>query len=287
MKNAVALGTFDGLHKGHLAVLNLPDCYNKIALTFEKPPKADIKGEAVCLMTFNQKKKRLEAMGFRVEKLRFGEVSDISAEDFLLKIKEEFNPSLISCGFNYRFGKGGRGDTALLKSFCGENGIDLMVCEPVEEGGALISSSRIRDLVNKGKIGEANSLLGTPFSFEGEVLHGDGRGKGLGFPTINQRFPEEMILPKKGVYFTAIETDGKRYFGITDIGNRPTYPVDYIISETYIDDFSGDLYGKPVKIELLDFLRSEKKFNSPEELTDRINDDIKEMKKRRSENGSC
>lgn len=287
MKNAVALGTFDGLHKGHLAVLDLPDSYNKIVLTFEKPPKAVMGSEAVCLMTYQGKENCLKNMGFQVAKLRFEEVSDISAEDFLAEIKVKFNPALISCGFNYRFGKGGRGDTTLLKNFCQKNGIELKVCEPVEDFGGLICSSRIRNLLKEGNIKEVNRLMIKPFSFEAQVLHGDERGRKLGFPTANQRFPEDLAVPKAGVYYTKVFVDGGEYEGITDIGTRPTYPVDYIISETFIKDFSENLYGKNVKIELKDFLREEKKFETFESLKEQIEKDIKEIEKRRSENGSC
>jgi len=274
MKNAIALGTFDGLHKGHAAVLELPEGYNKIALTFEKPPKALLDGKTRCLLTFKDKENALKALGFKVIMLDFKAVANVTAEEFLNGIKEKLNPAYIACGFNYRFGKGGKGDVTFLREFCEKNGIILKVCDSVNEGDTPISSSLIRGYLSEGKIDSANRLLSTPFYFEATVIHGDGRGKTLGFPTINQRYPEDLTPLKFGVYKTKIMIDGKLYNGITDIGNRPTYPVDYTICESFIKDFSGDLYGKKVRIIPVEFLREEIKFNSQEELINRIKKDI-------------
>lgn len=277
MRNAIALGTFDGLHKGHLAVLNMPDGYNKIALTFEKPPKAVITGSTECIMPFEIKAERMLSQGITPEKLKFEEVCNVTAEDFLNNIKIKYNPALISCGFNYRFGKGGLGDTALLKEFCNKNGIILQVCDPVTAFGDTVSSSRIRNYLKNGETNKANALLSEPFFFKGVVTHGDGRGKTLGFPTINIPFPKNLVVPKFGVYKTEIFADGTVFKGITDIGTRPTYPVDFIGSETFIKDFSGNLYGKTVKIALIEFLREEKKFRSAEELKNQVLKDINKI----------
>lgn len=274
MKNAIALGTFDGLHKGHLAVLALPDCYNKIALTFEKPPKAVMTGIPQSLMTFEKKAQRMKEMGVEAVKLKFEEISHLSATEFLEKIQKEYSPAYISCGFNYHFGHGGVGNTLLLQKFCKDKGITLKVCDPVACDGETVSSSRIRELIKNGEIDKANKLLSEPFFYEAEVLHGDGRGKTLGFPTVNQRYPQDLTVPKFGVYKTQIDIDGKVYTGITDIGNRPTYPVDFVISETFIKGFTGDLYGKSIKITPIKFFREEKKFNSPEELKEQIQKDL-------------
>ena len=275
MKNALALGTFDGLHKGHLAVLSMPEGYNKIALVFERPPKAVFGGEPCSIMTFAQKGQGLAELGIKAEKLKIEEVRNLSAEDFLQDIKNRFNPALISCGFNYHFGAGGKGTTELLSRFCEENNIILKVCEPVNIEGEPVSSSRIREHLKKGEIEKANLLLSDKFSYCNPVLHGDGRGRTLGFPTLNQRYPEELVPLKFGVYKTEISLNGKIYKGISDIGKRPTYPVDFIISETFIKDFSGDLYGENVKITPLEFLREERKFGSVSELKEQIEKDIR------------
>ncbi len=276
MRNAVALGTFDGLHKGHLAVLSVPDCYNKNALIFNIPPKCIKKGSIELLLPPEDKINRLEKMGFKVKGLDFSDVEHLSPTEFLEYIKKEFDPALISCGFNYRFGFEGKGDTEDLAEFCGENGIILKIANAVNDNGETISSSVIRKALREGDVAKANRLLGYDFSFSAPVIKGDGRGKTLGFPTINQVYPEMLCKPKFGVYKTEVLIDNKVYKGVTDIGNRPTYPLDYVISETFIKDFGGDLYGKKLKVTLKEFIRSEKKFSSKEELIIQIKKDIGE-----------
>ena len=277
MLNAVALGTFDGLHKGHLSVLSIPDSYNKTALIFTIPPRQVKSGEINLLLTTEEKIKKFENLGFEVKTLNFNEVEHLSPEEFLEYIKKELNPSLISCGFNYRFGFKGSGNSETLKKFCGENNIELRLCDPVCEGGEPISSSRIRNCLENGKIDEANRLLGYNFYFAAPVIKGDGRGKTLGFPTINQAYPKTLTPLKFGVYKTEIEIEDKIYKGITNVGNRPTFPLDYIISETFIKDFSGDLYGKEIKIAFTEFLREERKFSSKEDLKIQVLSDIEKI----------
>lgn len=277
MRNAVALGTFDGLHKGHLAVLSIPDGYRKNALIFDIPPKCTQKGNVELLLTPSEKIERLENSGFSVETLKFSEVKDLTAENFLELVKEKFNPALISCGFNYRFGNGGLGDTALLESFCKENCITLQLQPPVTDNGETVSSSLIRNALKIGEVSKTNRLLGYDFSFAAEVIKGDGRGTGLGFPTVNQKYPECLTTPKFGVYKTEITLDGKVFKGITNIGRRPTFPTDYIICETFIIGFKGDLYGKNLTVTLKEFLREEKKFFNEKELTAQVLSDIEKI----------
>lgn len=277
MQNAVALGTFDGIHKGHLSVLNIPDNYNKTALIFRIPPKCVKKGVIELLLTPEEKILKLKNMGFAVSVLDFNEVEKLSAAEFLEYVNRRFSPALISCGFNYRYGYGGDGDTAQLGEFCGEKGIILKVANPVTEEGKPISSSLIRKLLKSGDIAHANRLLGYDFSFVSEVIKGDGRGKTLGFPTINQRYPQNLTPPKFGVYESKILIDGKTYKGITNIGVRPTFPSDFIISETFIKDFTGDLYGRSLRVSLKSFLRDEKKFSSVEELKIQVLKDIERI----------
>ena len=274
MQNAVALGTFDGIHKGHLAVLNIPDSYNKTALIFKIPPKCIKKGVVELLLTPEEKVQRLKKLGFNVRVLDFSEVEHLTCEDFLALIKNEFNPALISCGFNYRFGYKGEGNTLFLESFCKDNGIILNIADPVKENGEIISSSVIRKALKEGELSKANSLLGYDFSFSADVIKGDGRGNKLGFPTINQRYPEKLTPIKFGVYKTEVLVDNAVFNGVSNIGYRPTFPTDYIISETFIKDFSGDLYGKSAKIILKEFLRSEQKFSSTQELRIQVLKDI-------------
>ena len=275
MKTAIAFGTFDGVHIAHRKVLDLPDTRKKIAVTFPQPPKMYMMSSRELLMTFEQRCETLKELGFdEIYALDFEKVKNTEPQDFLQGIFEKYNPSIISCGFDYRFGKEAKGDVSLLSEFCQKNGITLKICDAVEYDGDKVSSTMIRNLLKQGEIEKANALLCSPFSFSATVLKGDKRGRTIGFPTINQKYPQELVKIKFGVYKTKVLVDGKEYDGVTDIGLRPTYETDYVISETFIKDFSGDLYGKEVKIIPLKFIREEMKFSSLEELKKQIQKDI-------------
>lgn len=275
MKTAIALGTFDGVHIAHRFVLSVPNEYKKVAVTFKMPPKMFFEGESELLMTYEDKVLALKSLGFsEIVSLDFEKVKNTEASEFLELLYEQYNPSLISCGFNYRFGKNGGGDVALLKTFCEKKGIECRVCEAVTVDGQAVSSTLIRKLLKQGEIKKANELLASEFSFTASVDHGDERGRTIGFPTLNQKYPEDLVKIKFGVYKTKVLFDGEEYDGITNIGIRPTFETDYVISETFIKDFSGELYGKDVKIVPKKFLRDEIKFASLEELKKQIEKDI-------------
>ena len=277
MKRAIALGTFDGVHKGHRAVLNLPDDMQKTAVIFALPPKALLSGEPRSIMTAKDKCAALKKIGIdEIFTLDFDRVKDMPPEDFLVFLKEKFSPALISCGFNYHYGKNAAGNTQMLGDFCKRNGIEFNCHGAVSEDGEPVSSTRIRKYLKNGEIEAANALLTFPFSFTAEVISGDRRGRTIGFPTVNQRYPSELIPIKFGVYKTKIILDGAEYRGITNIGIRPTFKTDYIISETYIIGFSGNLYGKEITTVPTHFVRGEVKFSSVEELKRQIQNDIKE-----------
>ena len=278
MKTAVSLGFFDGLHKGHLAVLDVCSSFHRVAVTFKTSPKAELSGVSEAIQSFADKCKALKKFGVdEVYALDFNEVKNKTPLEFLLLLKDRFSPALISCGFNYRFGKGGQGDIVFLEDFCNKNGIELRISPPITQNGKTVSSSHIRELIKSGDVKTANTLLAEPFSFEVPVIKGDQRGRTIDFPTINQEYPKDFVIPKFGVYKTEVSFDGKSYLGITNIGIRPTYPSTFIISETYIKNFSGDLYGKNVRLSLLEFLRGEKIFASLEELKAQIAEDIKKI----------
>ncbi len=275
MKTALALGTFDGVHIAHRKVLDLPEGYKKTAITFKKPPKMYFDGKEELIMSFSDKVESLGKLGFsQIIALDFGKVRDVSPLEFLEFLRDEYKPSFISCGFNYRFGKNGEGDTAFLADFCQKNGIELNVCDAVCYNGKTISSTYVRNLLKDGEIEKSNRLTFKPFSFTGIVIKGNERGRTIGFPTINVKYPQELVKVKFGVYKSKIEVEGKTYYGITNVGVRPTVGSDYVTSETFIKRFSGDMYGKIVQITLKQFLREEKKFASLEELKKQIEIDI-------------
>ena len=235
-----------------------------------------ISGESELLLTEAQKCRYLKEFGIdEVVTLDFSKVRNDSPESFLNFLKNEIGADFIACGFNYRFGKNGAGDTDLLGEFCNKNGIELRVSNSyLLPDGTALSSSYIRSLLKNGQVEEANKYLFKPFRFTAVVQKGDQRGRTIGFPTINQKYPSDLVKLRFGVYKTKVLVDGNGYDAITDIGVRPTFETDFIISETFIKNFSGDLYGKEITVIPVKFLRDEKKFSSIDDLKKQIEKDL-------------
>lgn len=276
MKTAIILGTFDGLHAGHRAVIEKAKDFFSVAVTFDIPPKGIISGEPQLLILPDDRENRIKKLGInQVEMQSFEAVRKISAVDYLEFLKDKYNPSRIVCGFNYRFGYKAEGDVALLNKFCKKNGIDFICVPPVEKDCVVVSATNIRNLIREGKISEASSQIYGGFCFTAPVLHGDMRGRTIGFPTANQNYPENLVKLKFGVYITQVTIDAVQYSAITNVGIRPTYQTQTIGCETYIKDFCGEIYGKDMKVEFLQFVREEKKFLSLEELKNAILSDVK------------
>lgn len=272
---ALALGTFDGLHSGHMAVLEniIKNGFTPIVLTFDIPPKSGKNPNLI--MDVSEKIERLKELGIKSEIMRFNDVKDMPPEEFLSFIQEKYSPKIIATGYNFRFGRGAKGDTEMLRNFCKAKGIKYICTNAVLREGKPVSSTRIRNLISDGKVKKASEMLGRYFSFSGRVGHGDERGRTMGFPTINVPYPESLVIPKFGVYASVTETEynGEFFKSVTNIGIRPTFETDFVISETNIVDFDKDVYGKKVRIYLVDFIREEIRFNSLEGLKKAIASD--------------
>ncbi len=282
---AVALGNFDGLHIGHLAVINrtaeeagenltaavmLFDEHSMKAVTGEAPPK---------LITDSERTSIFEEKGIETVTVNFSEIRDFSPEEFVEEILiKKLNAKVVLCGFNYRFGNKAKGDAKLLEKLCIEKGIKCVIIDEVEIGGMAVSSTAIRKAVECGDIEKANSMLGRYFGYCTEVINGDKRGRTWGFPTINQKLPEGLVTPHFGVYESIVTVDAKSYKGVTNIGSRPTVGTKEILSETHILDFDGELYGKCVDVRLVRFIRKEQKFSSFQELIEQIKSDVSSVK---------
>lgn len=276
MKTAIALGTFDGLHSGHRAVICETLPFYSVAVTFYLPPKCVISKTNELLILPQEREKRLYSLGVKQVVMQdFNDVRNIDAEEYLENICKKYNPQKIVCGFNYRFGAGAKGDTNFLSDFCKHNNIEFCCVTPQTDGETVISSTFIRECIKNGDIQKANRLLYGGFSFTAEVTHGDARGRTIGFPTANYLYPELLVKAKYGVYISRVTVDGKTYDAITNIGVRPTFKTDSVGCETYIKNFNGNIYGKQITTELLKFVRSEQKFNSLEELKSAIANDVK------------
>lgn len=264
-KTAVALGVFDGVHLGHQKVIESAKGLGlkRTVLTFEGIKKG------LALSTPEDKLRLLENIG--VEKLcvvNFLEIKDMEPEVFFAEVLvKRLNAGLISCGEGFRFGKGAKGDTALLKALCSENGMELVIVPAVLLEGEKVSSTAIREALKNGDVKKANRMLGRPFGFKLEVIHGNHIGTGLGTPTVNQAIPEGFILPKFGVYASVVKISEQEYQpGVTNIGVKPTVGSDKVLSETWMPEFKGDLYGRNLRVQIIDFIRPERKFDSLEEM---------------------
>lgn len=276
-KTAIALGTFDGVHTGHRAVIKaaVNSGFKPIAVAFKFPPKMYFDDGIGCITTPADKDKALRELGLNeIHYLDFPDVRNMPPADFLRYLKREYNCAFLSCGFNYRFGKNGAGDTEFLREFCKENGIILKVLEPIVIDATTVSSTNIRELLSEGNVTAANEMLARPFGFSAAVMHGDARGRTIGFPTANQLYPKDLIKVKYGVYKSLVTVNGKTYKGITNIGHRPTYKTEEVGVETYILDFSADIYGALADVRLTEFIRPEQKFGSAEELKSAIKKDL-------------
>ena len=273
---AVALGMFDGVHLGHQAVIKsaTESGLKSVAITFSSLPFKT----GGWLMTKEQKEKELKLLGVdEVFFLDFCEVCDMEPDEFLSYITKLYPIKKLCCGFNYRFGRRAKGDTAFLEEYCSENGIEFCVSPMVSVNDTAISSTYIRSLISNGEIVKATELLSRPFSFKAKVSKGDQRGRTIGFPTANQVYPDDLVTPKFGVYKTKVLIDGKEYIGVTNIGLRPTYRNDFVTAETFIKDYSEDCYGKKIEIFLLDFIRRERKFDSIDSLKAAIAKDLSKI----------
>lgn len=276
LKNtAVALGCFEGVHLGHQQVINnaissKSDLLYSVILSFSDdiPYKSDSRH----IITFDDKCRIFSDMG--TDSLiipTFSSISEYSPEDFFKEILiSRLDAKLITCGENYHFGKYAAGDTDKLRSLCREYGVDCKVISPVKFDGEIISSSRIRRELSNGNMKAAEKMLGRLFSYDFEVVSGRHLGRTLGTPTINQYFPENFVIPMYGVYASVTEINGRCYHSVTNIGVKPTVGSDKPLSETWIPEFSGDLYGRRIRVSLVQYMRGEHKFASVEELKQAI-----------------
>ncbi|QAT51134.1 riboflavin biosynthesis protein RibF [Caproiciproducens sp. NJN-50] len=277
--SAVALGNFDGLHVGHRKVISLAldgasEGLLPTVFTFAENPLADLGGGAGGrLLSQEDKIAVLEHMGVKqLYILEFRAVKDLSAEEFVDRILIGcLKAKKVCCGFNFTFGRGGKADSSTLAGLCGARGVAVSVAKAVMVGGTPVSSTRIRGLLEAGRAGEAAKLLGRPFGYCMPVRRGRRLGHSLGTPTLNQELPKGFVQPKFGVYVSQVLVENQRYAGVTNVGVKPTVGSDQPLSETWMPDYrGGELYGRTVRVELLRFLRPERRFPTLEDLRAQI-----------------
>ncbi len=288
-KRIVVIGNFDGVHIGHQELIRRAKYYRETeklsitVLTFWPHPLNVLGRErgTLLLMPIEERLRMLKFFGVdEVVVLEFNrKLYSMEPEEFLQRVLiEKLRASIVIVGEDFRFGRERKGDVKLMKDYLTKRGIYLEVVKQVYHDGMPVSSTRIRRLLKEGKVEEVWYLLGRPYRLCGKVIHGAGRGRNLGFPTANLR-PVNEIIPQDGVYATFVDLGDALYRGFTNIGRNPTFGDNQRSVETYVLDFSGDLYGKVIAIYFVKRLRGEMKFDTIEDLRKAIAGDIEEGRK--------
>ncbi len=286
----LTIGNFDGVHKGHLALFEKVKQIAKkinglsVVMTFDPHPiKVLRSGNGPPVITPTPQKLRLiKQAGIDVILcLPFTkEFATLSAKDFVEKILvQKIGVKCIVVGYDYAFGRNREGNIEFLKKMAQQYQFKVEVVGPVSVNGTIVSSTKIRNLVQEGKLEEAKTLLGRNYEVTGTVVKGKNRGaKLLGYPTANLKLIDELT-PKSGVYAVKVHIDDKTYKGVANIGYNPTFGNGAFSVETHIIDFDKNILGKEIRVEFVKRLRDEKKFKGPSELAEQIKKDIQNARK--------
>ena len=285
----VTIGNFDGVHLGHQRLFEVVEqrAYHtrgtSIAITFDPHPLQILKPGGIKLIsTIEQKIELIALSGIDVLIIiPFDEVfAKTTAEKFVdevllgrIGVKDLF------VGYDYAFGKGRAGNIDFLKDQGAEKGFSVSVIDAYYKKDVIVSSTKIRQLVAEGRMMDTAELLGRYYQIRGKVQRGKQRGgKEIGYPTANLYISEEDLVPRRGVYVCQVVFDGEYFGGVINIGYNPTFGEETLVAETHIFDFDQYIYGKPLKVNLIKFLREEEKYSSVAELTRQISKDVKQAK---------
>lgn len=272
---AVTLGKFDGLHRGHQKLVEQIGRY-----------RSDKVAGIICafdmgrdsLLTSAQRKRRLEGKADCLIECAFTrEIREMTAEQFIDEILvKRLRAAYIVVGIDFCFGYQKRGNIDVLNDYSGRYGYHLDVIEKEQYQGREISSTYIREELEKGNVDTAAKLLGYRYETEGVVIHGRRLGRRLGFPTMNILWEEKKIAPRFGVYACEVQIDGKAYRGICNVGIKPTVSDEAkLLTEVYVFDYDEDAYGKKISVRFCEFERPEKRFDSVEQLKAQVEQDIR------------
>ena len=282
-----ALGFFDGVHRGHQELLNSSvrlareTGLGSGAVTFDPHPQQLIRGDAPELITTARDRERLLSRFVeRVVVLPFGPaLMALPWDAFLEKLVNEFDAGGFVCGDDHRFGHRGQGTAGRLEAYCRERGLPFRLVAGQTVDGIRVSSAHIRGLLREGRVREAERFLGHPYSITGTVVPGRQLGRRLGTPTANLTMPAGLIQMRHGVYACRCHVDGEVHTAVTNIGTRPTVSGRGVTVEPWLLDWEGDLYGKEIALEFVDFLRPERCFGTLEELRAEILRDADKARK--------
>ncbi len=285
-ESVVTIGTFDGLHLGHQQIISKvikvaeEKKLTSVVVTFDPHPRAVVSKDynMQLLATLDEKKILFEEL--KIDNLfviNFTlEFAKISSDEFVKNyLIDKLNAKHVVIGYDHKFGKNRNGDKSTLKEFGIKYGFDVTCMDEFQSEGDTISSTVIRNLLQTGEVDTANSYLGRNYSFFGKVVEGAKRGREIGFPTANIEIDNPYkLVPANGVYIVKASLDNQSLYGIMNIGIRPTFENENNkVIEMHIFDFNKNIYGKEIKIEFIKRIRSEKKFNSKEELINQITKD--------------
>lgn len=275
-ESVVTIGKFDGLHNGHKVLIKKAVQSSRkrkiksIVFTFENHPANYFRNHSVKnIIADKDKMKKLSYLGIdMVVNVPFNEeMAKISADDFAKKIlKEKLGAKKVIIGHDFTFAKNKEGNAKLLKLLGAKYKFKVEIIKPIKINNIRVSSTYIRNLIAEGSVNKVKEYLGRNYQLEGEVIKCKQIGRTIGFPTANMKIEDEMLTPKCGIYATKVYIDGNAYFGATNVGYNPTVNGKNLSVETNILNFNEDIYGKIIKIEFLERIRDEKKFNSLNEL---------------------
>ncbi len=286
--SVVTLGTFDGVHLGHQTILaELKTRANNLQaratmVTFEPHPQLVLNNPSrpphEVLTTIEEKIEILNQLGLdRLVVANFSPAfAGLEPERFVTEILlERLKMREIIIGHDHAFGRARSGNLELLERMGAEQGFAVASLPPYRVEDEIVSSTKIRHYLQKGLMETATAMLGRSYSINGLVVHGEGRGRGMGFPTINLRpFSPYKLVPCAGIYASRCHLDGKCYAAATYIGKKPTFAAEERVIETYIIDFDGQLYGQEVRVDFIAFIREDTRFASTNALVEQIKQDI-------------
>jgi riboflavin kinase/FMN adenylyltransferase len=285
----IALGSFDGVHLGHMQLIELlkkeAELHGTGSMIYTfaaHPRKILMPDKKIYLITDNEKRAEImEGLGVDLLFLEdFNKIKDMSAEAFVKNILVDcFRVKSVVVGYNYKFGLKGEGDAEKLKAFGEKYGFKVNVVDAVLVHGHTVSSSLIRHVIRSGSVEKVADYLGREFSVHGNVIYGKQNGEVMGIKTANIEVKKDITLPKKGVYHTSTIVKGKLYKSISNIGFNPTFDGDCLSVETHIIGFNDNIYGEEIEIFFHRHTRDEMKFASMEELVRQIRSDIEDRLK--------
>lgn len=282
--SVVTIGNFDGIHKGHVQLIKRAVEQAKkrnlksVVFTFENHPMRYFRFDSIKnLLTNEEKVELLKSMGVDiVVMIPFDEyMTKISAQDFVKKIlvdKLKCRKAIV--GHDFKFARKKEADAQMLKKIGEIYNMEVEVIKPVKIKGLRVSSTHVRELIEEGKVNHVKDFLGRNYSVEGEVIHARKLGRTIGFPTANLTIDNNILMPKNGIYAVKVYLGNREFYGATNIGYNPTVNGQSLSIETNILNFNEDIYGEVIKIEFLERIREEKKFDSLDDLKKQLNQDV-------------